>query len=264
MKVFLDNNAVSTLVSRHYRDAGSSLIAKAIAGRIEVVSSLPLLQEVMRTHDVHGERYRRMRNFLFSVTRHCWLWPLNERADREAVAGGPLVGPGRFLGPTRIAELERISMDAAGLSRINEVTHRDGNQYKKDHERAKTHVLDEVRKRYPNEKPGQIVRKWWRRRARRVDSFTRRILRDEDPRPAPRSVPSVWHFVAYRLALVVQHLSEGHAAKASDYYDAEHYSAASYADILVTDDTGFRRTVSQCPLERPARVQGLRGFLTGL
>lgn len=55
-------------------------------------------------------------------------------------------------------------------------------------------------------------------------------------------------------------LGENRAIKASDRIDAEHYSASTYADVLVTDDRAFTETCEMIP-DRPFRIETFDEFV---
>jgi hypothetical protein len=60
-------------------------------------------------------------------------------------------------------------------------------------------------------------------------------------------VASVRRFVAYYMGRMILNLGSNRRIDGSDAYDARHYVAASYADVMVTDDARFRETYQQIP-----------------
>lgn len=68
--------------------------------------------------------------------------------------------------------------------------------------------------------------------------------------PKPRRVPSLWRYVAHRVANIY-HVHTGRVQPdRNDEYDARIYADTAYASVLVTNDGGFRSTVALTPTPR--------------
>jgi len=76
------------------------------------------------------------------------------------------------------------------------------------------------------------------------------LLADPAAWPKPQALQSIWRFHAYKMARIFLNVGEGRKVLGSDMYDAHHYVAASYTDLLVTDDAGFQATCEAIPNPR--------------
>jgi hypothetical protein len=124
-------------------------------------------------------------------------------------------------------------------------------QFKTEEIAARDHTLERLKELGP-ESPVTVLREWWRNVEVEVEDWCRDYMRadqeelglpaSEQSWPDPVSIPSLWNYFSFRLARIYLTAGEGRRIDSSDVYDAEHYAAGSYFDLLVTDDGRFRQT----------------------
>jgi hypothetical protein len=68
---------------------------------------------------------------------------------------------------------------------------------------------------------------------------------DQSKWPPLREFGAIWRFHAYKLARIYLNVAEGRRIKGSDLFDAHHYVAASYMNVMVSDDRDLRDTCPQ-------------------
>jgi hypothetical protein len=59
----------------------------------------------------------------------------------------------------------------------------------------------------------------------------------------PSALPTLRSMTAYFMARIVQNVGHRARIRGSDLFDHYHYSSAIYADLIVSDDGDFTRTV---------------------
>lgn len=238
-----------------------TLLAEVKAGRLAVVSSLPLFEEIAGTAHRNAPKYDLMRSLLFEATEHRWLLPLNERYQREARAGGKLPESARYLNRKIRREYERASRNKATVAKVSDNTYRQTLQFKNDQEAIRQSLRTRPDLLGPDGEwdPGKVD-EWWS--SVDVDDWTADAVSDGLP-PGwavgaggfRADIPSAWLFTAFKLARIKRNLGEGRKISASDYIDAEHCGAGPYFDVLVTDDAEFRSTCELLPW-RPFKIEG--------
>lgn len=68
----------------------------------------------------------------------------------------------------------------------------------------------------------------------------------------PRVRSSALGTIAFQLARIALTVGDNRRIRGADLWDAIHYADAVYADLMVTDDKGFRETcaaVPRCPFD---------------
>jgi hypothetical protein len=65
--------------------------------------------------------------------------------------------------------------------------------------------------------------------------------------PGPRDLQTAWAIHAYAMARIVLNVGFGEAVDDGDSHDAHHYASGCYADVLVTSDRDFRKTMQIIP-----------------
>lgn len=102
-----------------------------------------------------------------------------------------------------------------------------------------------------------VLRDWWSRHRENIKDWARDHFRDrrhelelpddETVWPAFENLSALWNGYSFAMALIYLNVGENRAIRASDDVDRHHYVAASYTDVLVTDDDDFRRTCEMIP-----------------
>jgi hypothetical protein len=287
-RIFLDTNAVSyfftypNMDTRDLKCARQALREKVSAGELVVVGSLNVLEEVMMASQSHPGQYRRMRKLLVSVLESRWLWPLDKRYREEVRGGGGLLPEGSRYVPrgTRRGLIKMLSQKGR-VDNLQAQIRRDFDQFKSDEQQVRANVLADLKSRPEFERLSdketnmairEGMREWWAGVDR--GEWARDLLRDavsrghfsQDPAdwPDPHTAsPSLWHFLSYRLARIYLNVGEGRRIARSDLYDAYHYSAAAYADVLVTDDRAFQDTCNLLE-DRPFLLSSFEEFVSRL
>jgi hypothetical protein len=274
--LFLDTQQWNYLLSKEgysahdLATAREQLIRRVKAKELIVVGSLPLLQELMGTATNNPAKYEQLRQLAFEVVQHRWLCPLNQRYVAELLQGGRLPENGCYLGRPERRKLQTIGRKSSQVRAVADETHEEFNRFKTQQDSLHQEVLSKLG---DGEKPSQKdVRKsmeqWWQRGY--LEEWVSGALEGSKKKgylPADRTypasqaaAPSLWAFMAYKLARIKLNLGEQRAIKASDYFDADHYGCSPYVDGMITDDKPFRETCELIGDEAP-KVGGFETLL---
>lgn len=263
MRVLLDTNATSHLVQWTKADPTpirNVLLGAVKRGILRVEGSLEVFSEIAGV--IRGDRnlFESVTELLFALVGRYWVLPLSERHDTEMAYRGPLPD-GTLYMPRRLRrDLRRFGANEPQVRAVAAEIGGQADQYKREAESARDSVIGRLKIEARGDPPKEVtqsdirlgMRQWlaevdiddWCRDV--LDDGVRqgRIQADRDRWPDVRLVaPSLWHYMNYRLARIAFEVGEGRRIQPSDEYDARHYSfAATYADLLVTEDVAFRRT----------------------
>jgi hypothetical protein len=253
---------------RLLRDARRCLRDAVTSGRVEIVGSLPLAQEISRTRHGNPAKFRAMRNLVLATVGHRWLRPLNERAVAESWSG-PLPERSRYLLPTDATQMHRVLNDPREVEIIARATRAEVDEFVRTSREIRGRVEAILLAAGSEDLPSEVSR-WWE--SGRVDEWVADILVGgvgqggaTSPRfdgPMRKAVPSVWSFIAFKMARIKLNLGDARRIEAGDYFDAEHYGASPYFEVLVTDDRRFAETVAMIP--QPVDVRDFDWLLTEL
>jgi hypothetical protein len=264
-RLFLDTNQWNYLVAHPDHDAGfldcvrDQLIESVRDNAVEVVGSLPVLQEIIGTYRRDPAKYGAMCDMLFEIVRHRWLKPIDQRHIAEARAGGILDGGNRYLPRAARRQVEALAAKQADIERVGDRTREEVTRFKEEQDRLKPVVLQKLA-----EHDGDVrrtVRDWyasvdvgdWVQDV--VDEGVRRKILSSGLSSSRELVPSAWLFTAFKLGRLARNLGEGRAIKFGDYLDADHVGCGAYFDVLVTDDKELRETCTMLK-DLPFRVEG--------
>jgi hypothetical protein len=281
MDVFLDTNAVSyfdecppqwQLRPATLARARLRVMERVADGSLSVFVSWTLLNELVGICESNPEKYVRTIGFLWKIANNNLLLPTDALARAEVQHGRRLEGndrlePRRTAVTVRRATLSCRQLAAAELPRL---TREQVDQFKNAEEarqREARRRINAISKR-PLAKGS---RKWWANADANVDDWVTdfmtnscerlRLSKDVAKWPPPRALESAWRYHAYKMARIHLNVGEGRRVDGSDLFDADQYVSASYCDVLVTDDAGFRETIDIIP--RPTfKVVGFRQFVT--
>ncbi|HYG84472.1 MAG TPA: hypothetical protein VD907_06380 [Verrucomicrobiae bacterium] len=134
---FLDNNVWNNLIeSNQFTEeqlgqARQSLVEGVQQREWEVVCSLPVLQEAMRTHRENPLKYEAMKKLIFDVVGNKWLFPLNERYVAELYNGGRLPHTTRYISRDKRRQIERLVNSKKDIFDIGEAAYKEGLTFKR-------------------------------------------------------------------------------------------------------------------------------------
>lgn len=268
VRVFLDNNIWNALAVGGVPLTADQLVEGFRAGRVEIVATVELYEELLGTARRKPQKYKEMRRLyrkLGGLRRT--LLPIRERHHLEVESGGALTTNTRYLPPAVVRSIVGLATNAAVVHDINDDVYQRKQQSQKRDRTAVDAALGEVKAL-----------------GKKVSDFdhvvTVDMVRDETIRalafgaqhgmptvPAREvefaRVPSLWLISAAVLARATRALGTGRAVRDSDNHDRLHCSAGAYYDVLVTDDEEFRDTLAMIP-ERPFEVLNTADFAARL
>lgn len=265
MDVYFDNNALKSFFAHPRLSALQLEVARdrkrerVNDGNVTVLYSLVLIEELLGLLP-RREKYDRMFAFLFDVGQFNLVHPdLEDLARIEIQRGGRLEGNDRFAQWTYVRDVRIHCRRGDGLEVIPAQT--------RDRKQAFLAKQEELRQRYrarvqaEGRRPAAGARAWWGDAERQIEDWTLEFLTNNRHRlglgeaqaewPAPGRIHSLWRYYAYRMALIYLNNTGQRQPVDSDEYDTQHYVAGSYADVLVTEDGGFRETAAAIPVHTP-------------
>jgi hypothetical protein len=217
-------------------------------GAFRVLGSVAVIEELTGIAYREQHRYRQTMRFLLDLYGRRILLPVLQMARAEAAQRRPLQFNERFLARGTVGNLQSVVLNPRVVSEISDHLYASSRAFKVDFEARRDRVRKELGLR-ENEEPS--FKQWWKRADSLIDDWTTDVLSGaalEVTGPlAPSEVPSVRRFVAYYMGRMILNLGSNRRIDGSDAYDARHYVAASYADVMVTDDARFRQTYQQIP-----------------
>lgn len=254
-EIYLDTNTSSYLYSPRPGWPPGRLAAirarlrrRVDMGAFRVLGSVAVIEELTGIAYREQHRYRQTIRLLLDLYGRRILLPVLQMAKAEAAQRQPLQFNERFLARATVADLQSVVLNPRVVSEISDHLYASSRTFKADFDARRDRVRKELGLR-ENEEPS--FRQWWKRAGSLIDDWTKDVLAGaalELPGPfAPHEVPSVRRFVAYYMGRMILNLGSNRRIDGSDEYDARHYVAASYADVMVTDDARFRDTYQQIP-----------------
>ena len=215
------------------------------AGKIEVMGSLDLLQEVIEAVQQAGKKARRMVDLFFKLVGYRVLLPLSERHPREASTGGVLSEEDRYLSRELCRDVRRLAQSGRDVFELADELYREKVAFLA----AERAVQEKMRDRLIEEgatKQAPLMREWianvdlddWVRDIAEAGRQRGRI--PDHVSVDPQQTPSASAFVAIRLARLARTMGEGRRIQGSDLADAHHVACGPYIDLLVTDDKELR------------------------
>lgn len=254
MEFYLDTNAVNYLFEHHGYSATdlanirATLEGKVKSGKMSVLADDTLLSELVDAAPTQPTKFQNMSDYVLSLVGPNWLLHIHDRVRKELVFKRRLNNQDRLchnLDPANLATPsphEAAVGEEAGRSFVRK------KRYKLDVESAKADFLSQ----FGHGQLSSSIKDWWANPEQVIDRYViyyfERNHKNLGLRPWPSSWPnprtafSLWNVTAFFLTRIYLNLAEGASIKPSDFYDAVHYSAASYSDIMITDDTAFSNT----------------------
>lgn len=252
MKVLLDNQQWNYLAApEEYDGVGLDLdgLRRAVRdGRIEVVGTLDLLQEIISTAPRHGDKYRRMVDLFFEFVGPRMLIPLSRRHVAEAKHAGLLSVDNRYFSRDARRSFMSMARSRRDVLELAGEIYDEGRSFRTQEIAAREQVrsrLGEVDERL-NLKialewyAGIDIDEWLQPTVEAGVEFKRYGAIHSVP-GGYDGYPSAWTFTAFRLAWLVFTLGQNGKIQNSDLADAHHVASGPYVDTIVSDDAGLRR-----------------------
>lgn len=246
------------------------LIAKAQRDRPVALGSPSLLQELLPLQRSNPDLYTRLVRLLFAVVGQNWLRPLNELHVAEATHGGRLGGRAPFLPIGTRRRMRELTESPADVLAVVQDTQRGIDDFVVGQARAQAEVTGRLAEANDGDPVAllPLLREWWNNldiadwvkdiAASGVDRGL--VAGDSVSTVSSATVPSAWHFTSFKLARIRMNIGEGERVQPSDYADAEHYAAAVYADVLVTEDRKFTASADLLVPDRPFSIETFQEF----
>lgn len=237
-------------------------------GKLLVLGSPEVLAELGPIAIGSTTRYKKIRKLFFAtvggrVLRETRQLIIDELTHSPPVQGACYFRPDDFTCLERTArDMEWVMDRLGGDSSVN-------NYVRDENERRETFRSRFAEQTNYEGNASTTVGDWWQSGPvedwakdylRHDHAAKARLLHAEDEWPNPRSLPSLWNFISYRLARLNQTLSDGRKIDRGDFYDAHHYAKGHYYDVLVTGDRRLRETAALIP-DRPVEVLTLEELL---
>jgi len=222
----------------------------AAAGLIEIIGSLPLLEELIGASNSKPAKFRAMRALFFRLVGNRILQPLNIRHIGEATTGGLMPVAGRFLPRDTRRGVERMARQGADLKAVSAEVWGVGDRSRR---RERENLVSATgRIAALGLDPSIAVADWYSGAPTDewVQDFVEagvregRIAPDLSRGTGYEQFPSLWLLTSYRLARMKLAIADGRGIRRSDQYDAEHCASGGYVDHFVTDDKAFGETLT--------------------
>ena len=270
----LDSNAVHFLVRppAHIAvDPASAQAALATAvddGKLEVLATWPLLQELYLTHETDPEKAAHMIDLVQRLSGGLILRQRIDRTAEEVLLRGAIgKADARRPGGTLWARLRRGDRVAEVATIVRERK----DEHVRDMTERRQRTIDrfggveEAREAIANSPSlHEACVEDWARGYMRGERKRLGLGHDESSWPHPREIPSLWNAYNYGIANMLRQVGEGIDPDPSDPGDFDHYSDVGYADVLVTQDGPFRQLWGRIPGKGKIRVLRLMPFLREL
>ncbi len=229
-------------------------------GRVRVFGSVYHLEEASRipaTRDPTARR-RFFDNF-WDTVGNCFVLQTSARVPKEATLQRHLNEDELFVGPSERQSLRARSRNNTVLDATARRVETQLDAKVNDLRGRRERVLGEFEHSYAGKTPAVVTREWWADAEAHIDDWTLDYLNGEAERLslakpvtlAPRSQRTAWTMHAFHMARIVLNVGLGRQIGPGDSYDAHHFAAACYTDVLVSCDKGMKETVELGPAPRP-------------
>lgn len=271
---YLDTNAASNLFRPGAADdvrvrAADMLIDEARGGS-RIAFSVAILDELAAVAKHDRGLFDRITGFLW-LGEDRLLRSTYDLAHLEVAARRRLVDREPFESRDVRRDVRRWYGQGAFLAERAADVRRQTEEFKREEEARRADVRRQVAASPQIRRPIAVEsRDWWATAEQRIGEWVRESWKtdardyglSEDPAswPQPWTIPTVWGMFAFKMARMHLNIGENRRVDGSDFHDAHHYVAASYAEVLVTDDARFRQTCELIPTT-PFRVVGLDEFV---
>ena len=272
IEVYFDTNAITYFFrwqgfsSEELNTSRVSLGRAVRDGRIRVLGSQYLLEELARVTYTEPDFYRELHEFFWNVVGPFVLLPSQEAVIAEARLGRPLDANERFDLWTAIQQVKRVTRDIQFAKTLGDVVYKKVKQSKLDSEARRQQIVTKLTAQFKNQSVAEATRTWWDIAEAQIQNWVADYLRnsreflglpdDSAAWPSERDLRTAWQMHAFMMARIVLTVGLRRRIAEGDDYDAHHFASACYGQLLVTDDGAFRET---CDLV-PNRVLTLERF----
>lgn len=249
----MDANAIGNVLPKDdtplARQRRSALKAATRQGRLRVLATAQLLQELLVIGASNWSAHRRIMRYLSEVAEFRLMLDTKDLATRELRLGRSLSPSERLVSEATSRQAWRAMSERSSVADIAREVREETDRFVEDEFRLRDEVLARLRAVTPKgESVARNVWRWWTEDpARRVRDFAEATARARTSGLGMVSVealPALWHFHAYKVARIALTLARrpGGGISRGDAADAHHYTAAAYVRVFVSDDTKLRRT----------------------
>lgn len=219
-----------------------------------MVGSLYHLEEMSR---IHPDARRKVVDCSWDVVKWNLLKPTEMLVPEEVRLKRPLQGNEPFLTFSEQQRVKRISGTATDATAIADIVATNSKASKSDMQRRRDMAEAEFAAKLPGKDIKKETEKWFDDVDAVVADWSNDYLSnhrthlclpdDTSLWPNPTTLPTLKAVITASLARI--YLQNAHDSKilGSDTHDTHHYAAASYADILVTEDKRFRAVLDKVP-----------------
>ena len=269
-RIYFDTNGASYLYGRpgwtreQLADVRRALARECENGRIDLITSTSLVEELTGIGTGDPRRYVRTTRFVLDLAGRNFLLPHNQRIRAEVISGGHLVGRTEVWSSSKRRELRSHIMGSKFAQDVADGVRQHADRYAQESEQRR----EEIRRKLGPDSSTAAAR-WWDSALTQIDDWTLDYMRaskavlglpdDETTWPQPRKGPTAWHTHAYYMARIALNVGQNRRVSGSDVYDQRHYANAAYADLMVTDDRAFVETYNAIP-DRPFALESFAAF----
>ncbi len=262
VKIYLDTNEITNCVEPRlagWSAAGIEALRVALSQRIQRDEVICLgsqfhLEEMSRIPAL----YRRpILTYFWSIVRWYVLLPTYDLARREVAAGRGLTDNEPFATFDEQQRLKRFSRDDSKLDQLAREIETKAKAGTAEQKQWRADFLGKLQQQFAGVEPEEITRQWWGYPEARFQSWARDYMEsskahfglpdDRSKWPAPGDLPTIRAMIISYMARLFLNFAEHRKISDGDRHDSHHYAAASYADVLVTEDKAFRATLEQIP-----------------
>ena len=260
VRVFLDCNQWNYLVEPDDSNGLGldewDLRAAVSEGRIAVVGSVDLLQELISAVTANDAKSRRMCRLFFDLVGKRIVMQLSDRHIAEGAASGLLPDNSVYLNRDTRRALQKQALRRRNAIDIANELYDDKKCYRVEQTAMRDEVLERLANASNDDEKLTISTDWYRNELD-LDREMRDVVLGGMFRGASgltiangtgfEQFPSAWTFLAASLAADVFRLAYNRKILPSDLADLHHAATGAYIDVLVTDDKRFRELLALLP-----------------
>lgn len=246
-----------------------SRVQEAVAsGRLELIGTLDVLQELVEAARRRPDKSSHMVGLFLDLTGSRLLRPLDQRHLIEASTGGTIAEDARYLNRSARREVQALARRHRDVADLSDDLHAAKSRFKDQEVEIQVRIAEHLVS--AGAPPSATRMRAWIGEVN-IDEWVADIAQAGNDRgvcdisvvgaAGIDRFPSAWMFTAYKLARLVATLGEGRKIKPSDLADAHHVACGAYIDVLVTDDAELRRTLDLIESPLPFRWESSDDFL---
>lgn len=259
-----DNTTINYLIDKpgmsgHELDnLRNQLVDQVRDGKIAVIGSLSLLEEIMGTAAKDKTKYRQMVTLFWELVGGRVLKPWNTRMHEEVKNGYRLPETDLYLDSDTLRKIHDLMKNYNEVQAVSDEVYKTKQSYLNGTNLASSAILARLHDHTPQEIREsfqewfqyfpQIIEKW------AVDIWAI-ISRELGGVQSPGGMPSNWKnlltlyaFLSYTLTKIYERFHLGYTDHPGDVYDMQHFVDATTADYLVTNDARFTETYHHVPV----------------